>query len=87
MTRSRSIGTQIADKKEKPQSLLGRFDVQRAGTTQLPELVDIQLINVDTHGRVVAHDLAGQQATVALDEEGRLPVIVYLPYSVAYHTR
>ena len=65
MIRSRSIATQIADKKEKPQSFLGRFDVQRPTATQLAELVDIQLINLDTHGRLVAHDLAGQQAIAA----------------------
>ena len=71
LTRCRSIATQIADKKEKPQSFLGRFDVQRAAATQLAELVDIQLINVDTHGRLVADDLAGQQAIAAFDEQPR----------------
>jgi len=65
LTRCRSIATQNADKKEKPQSFLGRFDVQRAAASQLAELVDIQLINVDTDRRLVAHNLAGQQAIAA----------------------
>ena len=71
MIRCRSLSTQLVDKKEKPRLFLGCLDVQRAAATQLAELVDIQLINVDTHSRLVAHDLAAQQATVAFDEQPR----------------
>ena len=48
---------------------LGRFDCQGAASTQLAELVDIQLINVNRDRRLVADDLAGQQPTAALDEQ------------------